>query len=112
MVIATLIGLPLGFLGSRSERMHHFLGAMCDTLQTLPSFVYLLPVVMLFPHRRRLGAGGDRALRHGAGDPLYRPWPAPRAAQPAEAGTMAGCTGAQRLAKVERPMRCRRSCWG
>lgn len=103
VIIATLIGLPLGFLGSRSERMHHFLGAMCDTLQTLPSFVYLLPVVMLF----RIGdvsalvaivlyamVPAIRFTDHG----LRRVPPSLQ-----EAGTMAGCTGAQRLAKVELP---------
>lgn len=103
VIIATLIGLPLGFLGSRSERMHHFLGAMCDTLQTLPSFVYLLPVVMLF----RIGdvsalvaivlyamVPAIRFTDHG----LRRVPPSLQ-----EAGTMAGCTGTQRLAKVELP---------
>ncbi|MBS9477704.1 ABC transporter permease [Ancylobacter radicis] len=103
VVIASLIGLPLGFLGSRSERMHKFLGAMCDTLQTLPSFVYLLPVVMLF----RIGdvsalvaivlyamVPAIRFTDHG----LRRVPPSLQ-----EAGTMAGCTGMQRLAKVELP---------
>ncbi|GAB4070803.1 ABC transporter permease subunit [Ancylobacter sonchi] len=103
VVIATLVGLPLGFLGSRSERMHKFLGAMCDTLQTLPSFVYLLPVVMLF----RIGdvsalvaivlyamVPAIRFTDHG----LRRVPPSLQ-----EAGTMAGCTGTQRLAKVELP---------
>ncbi len=103
VVIATLIGLPLGFLGSRSERMHNALGAMCDTLQTLPSFVYLLPVVMLF----RIGdvsalvaivlyamVPAIRYTDHG----LRRVPPSLQ-----EAGTMAGCTASQRLGKVELP---------
>lgn len=103
VVIAVAIGLPLGFLGSRSERMHKFLGAMCDTLQTLPSFVYLLPVVMLFR------IGDVSAL---VAIVLYAMVPAIRFTDhglrgvPAnlnEAGTMAGCTGAQRLAKVQLP---------
>jgi len=103
VVVATLIGLPLGFLGSRSQRMHKFLGAMCDTLQTLPSFVYLLPVVMLF----RIGDVSAlvaivlyamvptiRFTDHG----LRRVPPSLQ-----EAGAMAGCTGMQRLAKIELP---------
>ncbi|WP_439813770.1 ABC transporter permease [Zavarzinia sp. CC-PAN008] len=47
-LFAVLLGLPLGLLAASSERWHRALGAVCDTLQTLPSFVYLLPVVMLF----------------------------------------------------------------
>ncbi|HSI39053.1 MAG TPA: ABC transporter permease subunit [Xanthobacteraceae bacterium] len=103
VVIAMLIGLPLGFLGSRSERMHGFLGAMCDTLQTMPSFVYLLPVVMLFR------IGDVSAL---VAIVLYAMVPAIRftdhglRAVPGslnEAGTMAGCTGLQRLVKVQLP---------
>ncbi len=48
VVIACLIGIPIGILASRSERLHRIVGVIIDTLQTLPSFVYLMPVVMLF----------------------------------------------------------------
>lgn len=47
-VIAMLIGMPLGVLGSMNDRLSAALRLLCDTLQTLPSFVYLVPVVMLF----------------------------------------------------------------
>ncbi len=46
--ISLAIGIPLGVLGALSERAHRTLGYVCDTLQTLPTFVYLIPVVMLF----------------------------------------------------------------
>jgi len=48
VLIAAAIGMPLGILAARNERMHRFFGVFTDTLQTLPSFVYLVPVVMLF----------------------------------------------------------------
>ena len=48
VVIACLIGSPIGILAAGNERLHRFIQAFIDTLQTLPSFVYLMPVVMLF----------------------------------------------------------------
>jgi ABC-type proline/glycine betaine transport system permease subunit len=44
-----------------------------DTLQTLPSFVYLMPVVMLFRVGDFTAMIAVVALRRGAGDPLHRP---------------------------------------
>ncbi|MEY8829311.1 ABC transporter permease [Sedimentitalea sp. XS_ASV28] len=46
--IATLIGFPLGIWGSRSEGRAKVALLVCDTLQTFPSFIYLIPVIMLF----------------------------------------------------------------
>ena len=48
VVIAMLIGLPVGILAASNETAGKIIGAVVDTLQTLPSFVYLIPVVMLF----------------------------------------------------------------
>lgn len=48
VVIACLVGVPIGILAARNERLHRIVGVIIDTLQTLPSFVYLMPVVMLF----------------------------------------------------------------
>jgi len=48
VVIACLIGVPIGILAARNERVHRVVSVVIDTLQTLPSFVYLMPVVMLF----------------------------------------------------------------
>ncbi len=46
--LAALIGLPLGVASAKRERLHRVMQPVLDTLQTLPSFVYLIPVVMLF----------------------------------------------------------------
>lgn len=52
MVIATtlcvLIGVPLGIAMSRSGRFKALLRPILDVMQTMPSFVYLVPVVMFF----------------------------------------------------------------
>ncbi len=48
MVLSCLVGIPLGMVAARNDRVHRALQPIIDTLQTLPSFVYLIPVVMLF----------------------------------------------------------------
>ena len=48
VVIASLIGVPVGIWAALNERAHRIVQVIIDTLQTLPSFVYLIPVVMLF----------------------------------------------------------------
>ena len=46
-LISIAIGLPLGILMSRSQRVQSVLNPILDVMQTMPSFVYLIPVVML-----------------------------------------------------------------
>ena len=48
VMFAALMGIPLGVLGAEKPRVGKILETIIDTLQTLPSFVYLMPVVMLF----------------------------------------------------------------
>ena len=43
-----LIGIPLGIIASRSKNFEIILRPILDIMQTIPSFVYLIPVVMLF----------------------------------------------------------------
>jgi len=47
-LISCLIGIPLGVIATRSDWFDRVQRVVVDTLQTLPSFVYLIPVVMLF----------------------------------------------------------------
>jgi glycine betaine/proline transport system permease protein len=47
-LIAVLIGIPLGVLCARSNRLRTVLLPLLDIMQTMPSFVYLIPVLMLF----------------------------------------------------------------
>ena len=46
--IACLIGIPIGMLAARSDRFEKIVTPIIDTLQTLPSFCFIIPVVMLF----------------------------------------------------------------
>ncbi len=47
-VLAMLIGMPMAIRASRSEKASRRMIYICDTAQTFPSFIYLLPAIMLF----------------------------------------------------------------
>ncbi|MFQ5772971.1 MAG: ABC transporter permease [Kiloniellaceae bacterium] len=101
---ATLIGCPIGVWAGRNDRVHRVVQVIIDTLQTLPSFVYLIPVVMLF-------RVGDFAAMIAI--VAYAIPPAVRYADhgirmipPAliEAARTSGCTRRQILWKVQLPL--------
>ncbi|ABL69057.1 MULTISPECIES: ABC transporter permease [Paracoccus] len=46
-LLSIAIGLPLGVLMARSARVQRVVSPILDIMQTMPSFVYLIPVVML-----------------------------------------------------------------
>jgi len=48
VILAMIIGLPLGIVAARSEKWSRRVLLACDTAQTFPSFVYLIPAIMLF----------------------------------------------------------------
>jgi glycine betaine/proline transport system permease protein len=48
VIFCIIIGIPLGILSSRSKMFEVILRPILDIMQTIPSFVYLIPVVMLF----------------------------------------------------------------
>lgn len=54
--LCILIGIPIGIWMSRSDRLESMVVPVLDIMQTIPSFVYLIPVVML------LGIGKAPAL--------------------------------------------------
>ncbi len=104
VLIATAIGIPLGIWAAESPRAGRVILAAMDTLQTLPSFVYLIPVVMLF----RVGdfsamiavvlyalAPAVRYAAHGL-----------RAVPPEliEAGLVSGCTRRQVVWRIKLPL--------
>lgn len=43
-----IVGVPLGILAARNDTFAVFMRPVLDIMQTTPSFVYLVPVVMLF----------------------------------------------------------------
>ena len=48
VVLAVAIGLPVGILTARFTLFERLLRPILDTLQTIPAFVYLVPMIMLF----------------------------------------------------------------
>ena len=45
--ICIALGIPLGILMARSDRLQSMITPVLDIMQTIPAFVYLIPVVML-----------------------------------------------------------------
>jgi len=48
VILSMFIGIPLGIFASRSEKWAKRILLVCDTAQTFPSFIYLIPAIMLF----------------------------------------------------------------
>ena len=48
VIFCMIIGIPVGIAASRSNLFETILRPILDIMQTIPSFVYLIPVVMLF----------------------------------------------------------------
>ncbi|MBT9385996.1 ABC transporter permease subunit [Pseudooceanicola sp. CBS1P-1] len=46
--ICVLFGVPIGIAMSRSDRLQNIVTPILDMLQTLPPFVYLIPLIFLF----------------------------------------------------------------
>ncbi|MBL4872121.1 MAG: ABC transporter permease subunit [Rhodobacteraceae bacterium] len=45
--LCIIIGIPLGILMSKSDRTQAVITPVLDVMQTIPSFVYLIPILML-----------------------------------------------------------------
>ena len=48
VIISLAVGIPAGIIMARSDRVESFLRPVLDAMQTMPSFVYLIPALMLF----------------------------------------------------------------
>jgi glycine betaine/proline transport system permease protein len=46
--VSVIIGFSIGALAAQSERASKVVLLLCDIFQTFPSFIYLIPVIMLF----------------------------------------------------------------
>ena len=46
-IVCIGVGIPFGILMARSDRIQSIITPVLDVMQTIPSFVYLIPVVML-----------------------------------------------------------------
>jgi glycine betaine/proline transport system permease protein len=99
--LACLIGMPVAIFAANRERVWRVVQGIIDTLQTLPSFVYLIPVVMLF----RVGDfTAILAVVAYAVAPVIRYTALGiRRVDPqlVEAGIVSGCTPSQILTKIK-----------
>lgn len=104
VVICTAIGVPLGIWATRGERRAAVVLTICDTMQTFPSFIYLIPVVMLF----RVGdVAAIAAIIAYATVPAVRyTYLGLQKVPPTviESAVSSGCTGRQILWKVKFPL--------
>lgn len=48
VLIALVLGIPIGILISGSDRANRIVRPILDTMQTMPVFVYLIPALLLF----------------------------------------------------------------
>jgi glycine betaine/proline transport system permease protein len=104
VIISCIIGFTVGTLSFQNKRTTNFMLAVCDIFQTFPSFVYLIPVMMLF------GVTDTSVLIAVV---VYATIPATRytieglRSVPAalhDAASMSGVTKLQRLLKIEFPL--------
>ncbi len=103
-LIAAALGIPIGLWASRSDRAASVVTPVIDTLQTIPSFCFIIPVVMLF----RVGdvtamiatvafaiVPAIRYTNHGIRQVPH---------QLIEAGIVSGCTKWQLFRRVQLPV--------
>src|SRR5882724_3104467 len=104
VVFCVVIGVPLGIAAATSELVSRMMRPVLDAMQTTPTFVYLVPIVMLFgignvpavmativvalPPMVRLTNLGIRQVRH----------------ELVEAGYAFGCTRWQVLREIQIPL--------
>jgi len=104
VIVSSLIGVTVGTFCSQNNYASKFILGVCDTFQTFPSFVYLIPVMMLF------GVTDTAVLIAVV---VYATIPATRytveglrSIPPAlhDAAVMSGVTHIQRLIKIDFPL--------
>ncbi len=47
-LVSLALGIPLGILAARSDRVERMIRPVLDIMQTMPAFVYLIPAAMFF----------------------------------------------------------------
>ncbi len=48
ILLSVILGFPIGILSAKSNRFRMLVSPILDLMQTIPSFVYLIPAAMLF----------------------------------------------------------------
>ena len=103
VLLSVAIGIPVGIWAARSDFMNRLLRPLLDSMQTLPAFVYLIPVLLFF---------GVARVPSLIATVIYALPPVIRLtnlgirqvpAETVEAGEMFGTTRGQLLRKVQLP---------
>lgn len=103
-ILSIMMGVPIGIWAARRPAVAGVVNTICDALQTFPSFIYLIPVIMLFQ---------TSDLSNVLAMLAYATVPTVRYAQlglkrvpqaTVEAAIASGTTPFQRLIKVELPI--------
>lgn len=104
VVVSVSIGIPLGILAAKNDRFEAIMRPILDGMQTMPSFVYLIPAVFFF------GLGKVPAV---VATVIYAVPPCIRLTnlgirqvprEIVEAGNAFGSTGMQLLLKIQLPL--------
>jgi len=104
VIVSGIIGIVVGTLCAQNAKSTRFILTYCDTFQTFPSFIYLIPVMMLFGITDTaviiaiIVYASIPALRYTVEGLLS----VPETLQ--DAGTMAGVNRVQRWLSIELPM--------
>ncbi|MDJ1138302.1 ABC transporter permease [Streptomyces iconiensis] len=104
LVLTVILGVVVGILCARIDRVERIMRPVLDTMQTMPQFVYLIPVIALVGQNR---TGGILAAVIYAAPAVIRiTAQGLRQVDPAamEAATSLGATGRQQLFGVQLPL--------
>jgi glycine betaine/proline transport system permease protein len=104
MIFTIAIAVPLGVLASQSRIVHNLLRPVLDFLQTIPTFVYLVPVIMLFSIGRVPGLIAAMLYAIPPGIKLTELGIRQVAGETVEAAQAFGSTRMQTIFKVQLPL--------
>jgi glycine betaine/proline transport system permease protein len=102
-VVCMGIGVPLGIFSAHHPRFYRWLTPVLDLMQTLPTFVYLIPVLVLFGLGMVPGLVATVIFAMPAAIRLTELGIRSTPTALSEAATAFGATTAQRILKVELP---------
>ncbi|WP_185983547.1 choline ABC transporter permease subunit [Aureimonas mangrovi] len=101
--VCMVIGIPLGILAARREWIYNIMRPVLDLMQTIPTFVYLIPALILFGLGTVPGLVATVIFALPSSIRLTRLGIVSTPRQLVEAGDAFGATPVQRLFAVEIP---------
>ncbi len=104
LAVTLVVGVAIGIAAARSRRVEALLRPVLDVFQTMPQFVYLIPVVALFGAGRAAGAAA--AVAYAVPAVVRITTQGLREVDPGalEAARSLGATGGQQVRQVQLPL--------